>query len=186
MNKDNGFLFRVIYFLTAMSPSYILMVVKYFSLDELTKSALINKLILLILCISFTFLVGYLLKRIIERDKGAQRLIMTYNYSLISETNKGVLSFLDGIILLTLINIGSDKWINIIMFALFQALIYKLSMNSGFVCPNAILILMGYNLIKIDDKYILINDKFIDKNGKAVLACINKKNNLFVMEELDG
>lgn len=192
MLNNNTLIFRILYFITSMSPAYILMAVKYVDLNwladrlhcPLLSNIYLSKLIAMSACAIICFLLAYFFKKKLD-DIGGQRVSISYHHLNINTKNGDMVSFLIGIILPTFINIDDSWFINILLFILLQLLIYKLMTKSSFIFPNILLILIGYSLIQIDNRWILLKEQFLNKDGKAKLVCIDRENSIFVMEDLD-
>lgn len=183
--------YKILYFLTAMSPAYFL-----FLLQIKEKYAkLLNKKIWCVSydsIITFTILsipivaliLGFLLKKILvyQYKQGTNEQVINnkeqFKLRHIQQKNGNVISFLLGNIFPSVIILENNILICITFFIVLQFLIFKVIMNSTDIFPNVILILYKVDIVQTNlGKYSFVfyekskNDTFkVYQIGKPFIS----------------
>lgn len=173
--------YKILYFLTSMSPAYILFLLQ---IDDKFKSHL-NKEIefgdFLIkldiywwcgLLLLFLILLGVLLRALIINQyiKASTDQVLPpkkeyFEENKLEERNGNVISFLLGTVIPAVLIIESDIKIAVAVFVVIQILIYILIMKSTDIFPNVLLIIFGISLCKTqhnDYVFTFKSDKYQD------------------------
>ncbi|MED3034056.1 antibiotic resistance protein VanZ [Bacillus tropicus] len=163
--------YKVLYFITAMSPAYFLFLLqiddKYkhpFKMKWNIKIATIDLNIywwcglLFIILMLFILILRILLIKQYTASSTNQVLPSnrkTFEEDELEERNGSVISFLLGNILPAVLVIEGNLCVAIIIFIIIQMLIYVLIMKSTDIFPNIALIILGINLCKTkDNKFV--------------------------------
>lgn len=137
--------FKILYFLTAMLPAYLLFLLQI--VDNLEIKDIFNKVSYLEFIVAFgilnlfVFLIASILKRKLKETINTG-LTREYKAStLVNSKNGDVVSFLLGVIFPSVVTFSSNIYVSIIVFLLLQVLIYKLMVNSSNIFPNVLMII---------------------------------------------
>ena len=184
-------LYKILYFLTAMSPAYFLFLLqlkgKYaeFLSKKLWCASYDSIIIFTIVSIPLAaFILGFLLKKILiyQYKQGTNEQVIKnkeqFNFGNIQQKNGNVISFLLGNIFPSVIIIENNIIICVIFFIVLQFLIFKVVMNSTDIFPNVILILCRVDIIQTNlGKYSFVfyekskNDTFkVYQIGKPFIS----------------
>jgi|SRR5699024_7089918 len=165
------FWFKILYFITAMSPAYMLYSLYFYSQNE--NIPFISKeykfLILIFLLLLLLILLAYILKGIlIKTTKNNEN-----PYSLrinIKDQNGNSLIFLLSVIIPSVIYIDESPTINIIIFLLIQYLLFVLMNNSTALFPNVLLIIIGIHTFRLDEGRYIISNQLTHKSKDKISA----------------
>ncbi|WP_285012602.1 hypothetical protein [Lactococcus formosensis] len=152
--------FRILYFITAMSPAYFLFIFTQLKLDV---SISLGIFIMLVCC-------TFLLKNMINKRVNEGVEISKYRIPKIEAKNGEISSFLLGVILPSVIG-GADNFrINIMIFIVLQFCLFLLMIKSSSILPNVPLILFGLNIFEMSDgKYIIsFRKQIIDIDEESI------------------
>ncbi|CDI46125.1 hypothetical protein [Lactococcus lactis] len=150
MFDGTSWLFKILYFLTAMSPAYFLFIFTQVKLGVLGS---IGLFLIISLC-------TIPLKIMIEKSADEGVKTPKYEVTKIETKNGEIPSFLLGVILPSVIG-GADNFImNLIIFIVLQLCLFILMIKSSSILPNVLLIFMGLNIFEMEDgKYIFSSRK---------------------------
>ena len=150
MFDGTSWLFKILYFLTAMSPAYFLFI---FTQVKLGVIGSIGLFLIISLC-------TIPLKIMIEKSADEGVKTPKYEVTKIETKNGEIPSFLLGVILPSVIG-GADNFImNLIIFIVLQLCLFILMIKSSSILPNVLLIFMGLNIFEMEDgKYIFSSRK---------------------------
>ncbi|MCG1063032.1 antibiotic resistance protein VanZ [Staphylococcus epidermidis] len=183
--------YKILYFLTAMSPAYFLFLLqlkgKYAEVlsKKLWCASYDSIIIFTIVSIPLAaFILGFLLKKILiyQYKQGTNEQVIKnkeqFNFGNIQQKNGNVISFLLGNIFPSVIIIENNIIICVIFFIVLQFLIFKVVMNSTDIFPNVILILCRVDIIQTNlGKYSFVfyekskNDTFkVYQIGKPFIS----------------
>src|SRR5699024_1114220 len=144
--------FKILYFITAMSPAYLIYSLQLYShkhLEFIMITIYGFPVFILILFFLLIFL-GYLLKVILIKITDDNE--NPYNIESIrhiqKDKNGSSIVFLIGVIFPSIIYIEENIVINLIVFLIIQLLLYKLMSNSTALFPNVLLISFGIHSFK--------------------------------------
>lgn len=173
--------YKILYFLTSMSPAYILFLLQ---IDDKFKSHLnkeiefgdfLIKLDIYWCCgllLLFLILLGFLLRALIINQyiKASTDQVLPpkkeyFEENKLEERNGNVISFLLGTVIPAVLIIESDIKIAVAVFVVIQILIYILIMKSTDIFPNVLLIIFGISLCKTqhnDYVFTFKSDKYQD------------------------
>lgn len=164
------FFYKILYFLTAMSPAYFLFVLqvrgKYETISS-KKSCSISydsiTLIIIVLIPLIALILGFLLKKLLlhQYKVGTNEQVTEnkeqFELKNIQQKNGNVISFLLGNIFPSVIIIEDNIITCIIFFVTLQFLIFKVVMNSTDIFPNVILILYKVDIMQTNSgKYSFV------------------------------
>lgn len=165
--------YKVLYFLTAMSPSYVLFILqlyeKFPKMFPMKVSIFGNNLSLdisastcIVLLIIMIMVLGVFLKMLLlhqYKDPSTDEVLgddkKLFSSSNIVARNSGVVSFLLGNILPAVIVVGDSKFIAVAVFISFQIILYMLIMSSTDIFPNIILIILKVDIYETKDGKIV-------------------------------
>lgn len=173
------FYYKILYFLTAMAPSYVLFTVQVFFNFSNNSNKIIrdgNFEVSIIGVITTTILLTLLLKKLLHKQIGQTDSVVgseieKYKDSEIEEINGEVISFLLGNILPTVIMIENSLTYTLVIFIFIQILLFILIIKSTDSFPNVLLIIFGVDLKK-------------NKEGDFIFAFKVKKQKKFKVYEL--
>lgn len=172
--------YNLLYFLTAMSPAYVLFLLQ---IDNIFHSPLDKNilgirfniytwcLVLIIVFIILGFLLKGLLKLQLKRGTGTPVLeanLKKFYKSNIEEVNGNIISFLLGNIIPVVLIMENSITVAIAVFVVLQIFIYTLTIKSSDIFPNVLLIILGVDICKTKDGNYLLIFKGQDKNLKEV------------------
>ena len=153
--------FRILYFLTSMTPAYLLFIFTQIKFDIL----LLLGLFLIMISLSIV------LKRLIEKRGNQGVRNPRYLVSKIESKNGEIPSFLLGVILPSVISGTEEFIINLIIFITLQVCIFVLMIKSSSILPNVFLIFLGLNIFEMDDgKYIFSFRKRLIDSGDEYIS----------------
>ncbi|ERS94587.1 hypothetical protein [Staphylococcus simulans] len=167
MFEGTRWFYKVLYFITAMSPAYIIFLLqtydKYFNNSTKYNNIFYISLLLFIILL---VLLGMILKQILlyQYKYGTNEKVLSNEkrFDKILLKNGSVLSFLLGNILPSVVILENDIVICIVLFILLQILIYKLIVKSNDLFPNVVLILLKVDIL-------------VTKSGEYVFVFNGKK-----------
>lgn len=163
LKEKTTLFFRILYFATAMLPSYFIFFIYYFK----TQKSIITYLILFII---FSILITLFLKHLIFNEvAGNRKNIIIDNPKAINPVDNNILLTMIFPLFLNHNNVGL---MNAIIFIFIQTLYYNIYINSSELLLNIPLILAGVNYIKIDDNHYLLANKNVDFNKKYIISDI--------------
>lgn len=155
------FFYKILYFLTAMSPAYLLFLLQVRGKYETILSKKLGDIsydsimvITIILILLAAFILGLLLKKLLiyQYQEGTNEQVIEnkeqFKFENIQQKNGNVISFLLGNILPSVIIIEDNIIMCIIFFMILQFLIFKVVMNSTDIFPNVILILYKVDIMQ--------------------------------------
>lgn len=165
--KDTTFIFRLVYFITAMIPSLLIFIISNFSL---MKPYILNFkkswFFIAIILIGIFLVIKYMHKFMNQSQN------CTIEITYIIDVNDKTISLLTGIILPTVVSTTDNLCVNLLTYFGMLFVIYKLMMRSSNSFPNLILILFGYDLYKCE--------------GIETVGDIPKsKDNIFILSKKD-
>lgn len=161
--------YKGLYFLTAMSPAYILFILQIHDSFKNKKGNLeffkweinFNIYCMCAVVLFFFLILAFILKRSLIRQykKGlSDRHLGTLNQfkeNNLAEENGNITTFLLGAIIPAVLIVDGNLYAAIVIFILLQFIIYKLIMRSTDLFPNVLLVILGINLCKtIDNNYV--------------------------------
>ncbi|HHF7032423.1 hypothetical protein [Streptococcus mutans] len=148
MFEGTSFIFKILYFLTAMMPAYILFCA------QSNLYLWISPIIIFIASVG----IGFLLKSSL-RDRAQKRLgvgISDYAVGVVNSKNGDITSFLLGVVIPSVISLSDTLSVKIIGFLVLQLLLFILMIKSSSIFPNILMLLLGMNIFELDDgKYIV-------------------------------
>ncbi|WP_251126668.1 antibiotic resistance protein VanZ [Exiguobacterium sp. s59] len=162
------FYYKILYFLTAMSPAYLLFLLQFHSKFKVDVTDItiwnikFNVIYVLIATICIMFILSIILSFLIKHQyfsKSNTRIyvetIHFFKEHKLKEINGTVTTFLLGVIIPSIFIIETDPKIALGTFIFLQFLIYKIIMKSTDIFPNVVLIIFGINLCKTqEDNYV--------------------------------
>ncbi|WP_241774590.1 MULTISPECIES: antibiotic resistance protein VanZ [Lysinibacillus] len=173
--------YKILYFITAMSPAYFLFLLQLddkfqhpFKMNWNIKIVTIDINVywwcglLFIILFFLTWFLRFLLTQQYINSSTNQVLPgnrKSFEESELEEINGNTMSFLLGNIIPAVLIIEGNLYGAIIVFIVIQILIYTLIMKSTDIFPNIALVILGINLCKTkDSKYVFTfkSKKFID------------------------
>lgn len=171
------FYYKILYFITALTPAYILFslqIYSYFFEGKIKYNFFGYNVDIVLLAIVFLILIliilGYLLKKLIiqqyknpKTDRVLEKDKYKYKSGRVKVKNGSVVSFLLGNIIPSVIIIENNLISSLFCFVLLHFLIYKLIINSTDVFPNVLLILYKIDLCKTENNDYL----FVFYEGKS-------------------
>lgn len=173
------FPYKLLYFVTAMSPAYFLFLLqlnyKFNGKIEITlKKQDINVYdlccILFLVVISLTLILKFLLNRQFKKERGHLLLnneLGEFNKNKIEDSNGNIISFLLGTVIPAVLIIETSLIEAIIVFVILQIIIFILINKSSEIFPNIMLIILGIDICKMaSGKYLFIlkgSNRDIDK-----------------------
>lgn len=171
--------YKVLYFLTAMSPAYLLFFIQLYykfgdTFDDVIFGIRFNIFVWLGILILFFVILLILLKGVLiyqytnsSTDQVLGEGKEKFKENKLKEKNGDVISFLLGNILPAVFIIEEDLFITILTFLIIQVLIYFLVIKSTDIFPNVFLIILGIDLCKTEDEnyvFTFKSNKFKDFN----------------------
>lgn len=169
--------YKVLYFLTAMSPAYLLFFIQLYykfgdTFDDVIFGIRFNIFVWLGILILFFVILLILLKGVLiyqytnsSTDQVLGEGKEKFKENKLKEKNGDVISFLLGNILPAVFIIEEDLFITILTFLIIQVLIYFLVIMSTDIFPNVFLIILGIDLCKTEDEnyvFTFKSNKFKD------------------------
>lgn len=185
--------YKLSYFITAMSPTYVLFLLQLNSKFEnevyinIFKFEL-NAYEILFIIILIMLLIAIFLKFIIQRQlKFGRGNTMTitemrdFEKEYIEEYNGNILSFLLGTVIPAVLIIETSIKEAIMVFLVIQIIMFILISRSSEIFPNLMLIILGIDLCKmINGKYLLLLNQEDDQKRKVIQLGNPSKSKLFV------
>lgn len=147
LNKRGGFMFegtsvvfKILYFLTAMCPAYLL-----FFLQLNTGNGRYVNYLLMIITIAIEFLLGLFLLYLVKKRKN--KGVIKKEIIDISNKNGDIITYIFGVIVPSVMQPNSNELTEyIIVFLVVQFTSYIIIMKSTSILPNVVLLLMGVNI----------------------------------------
>lgn len=169
-------LFRLLYFVTAMSPAYILFTTAFiptqgnlikFDCPIHVSVTLIVLLLELVISVLFTWkLINLLQKQSDLQNGGVKKGVV------MRKMNEGLVEFLMGIAVSSTIGLSlsaSRPILSVIILCMFQILLFFLFQSSTNSMPNVFLVLGGWSYVRWGESYLFMPSKsFRDLVGKTV------------------
>lgn len=159
--------YKILYFLTAMSPSYVLFILQLnekfpnmfpIKFSIFGKNLHLNSSVSICIALLLIMILGIFLKKLLiyqykysSTDEVLGNDKKLFSSSNIENRNSGVVSFLLGNILPAVIVVGDSVFCATIVFVSFQIILYVLIMASTDVFPNIILIILKMNICETED-----------------------------------
>lgn len=201
MFKNIKLSFTLSYFLTAMYPAYAIFLLKQSMLlnrdslsifplefQEIILNYIANRYIFIavaqIILLIITLGIGYCIKKKIQNADGQQQ-----NYTVSSaelrdySTNSGIVPFLLGIILPTIVDVGENAIVGFLLFILLQLLVFVLMCRSDDIFLNAILIIV-FNvniLFKDNNYYFYIVKTYMQSPTELNVVSFNGNSNIYIL-----
>ncbi len=169
--------YKVLYFLTAMSPAYLLFFIQlHYKFEDTFDGGIFgirfNIFVWLGILILFFVILLILLKGVLiyQYTNSSTNQVLgegkeKFKENKLKERNGDVISFLLGNILPAVLIIEEDLFITILTFLIIQVLIYVLVIKSTDIFPNVFLIILGIDLCKTEDEnyvFTFKSNKFKD------------------------
>lgn len=155
--------FKILYFITAMSPAYILYSLHLYARDEICIFVLSGYKIpvITLILVKLFLLLGLIMRKILIRvtKDNENPYHLNHSYREIIDQNGTSLVFLLGVIIPSVIYIENSLTINLIIFLFIQYLLYTLMSNSTTLFPNIVLIIYGIHSFRLRDGKYLVSDK---------------------------
>ena len=157
--------YKVLYFITAMAPSYLLFLLQlgkefgYILTFSIFKGEIKVKIIFAVFTL-FIFLLfcAFLLKKILMRqyfhsstDQVFESDKEYFDSRNVEEKNSGMVAFLLGNVLPAVFILGKSPLSSILIFISLQLIIYILVMKSSDIFPNVLLVILKIDLYKTSD-----------------------------------
>ncbi|WP_228474669.1 hypothetical protein [Listeria welshimeri] len=165
-------MFKATYFVTAMTPAYILFILQIKMQINKVSDILIYSILgvfLFLSVLSLIFLKWLMIKRGKEKD-GYNKKILINRTNKIAKKNGDVVAFFMGIILPSVLVFQDELLITLIVFIILQILIFTLTIRGSSVFPNILLIFFGMDIYELKDgNYILTIDKKLRISDKPNL-----------------
>lgn len=144
--RDTKFIFRIIYFITAMIPSLLIFfVLNYNSMKSYILSLKNSHIVITILLLILIIFIICTINVIYQCHRYKNRTIVIKH---VIDVNDKTISLLTGIILPTVVSSTNNLFINFITYFCMLIITYKLMVRSSNSFPNLLLILLGYDLYK--------------------------------------
>lgn len=173
------FPYKLLYFVTAMSPAYFLFLLQLNhkfngEIEFMIKKQDINVYhlccILFLLVISLSLILKFLISRQFKKGRGYFLLnneLGEFNRRQIDDSNGNIISFLLGTIIPAVLIIETSLIEAVIVFVILQVIIFILVNKSNEIFPNIMLIILGIDICKMaSGKYLFIlkgNNREISK-----------------------
>lgn len=167
--------FKFLYFITAMSPAYILYSLHLYAHNEIEvfNFSIYRIPILTVgLLLVFVLLVIILKKilKVVTKDNENPHDINGV-YTKIIDQNGNSIVFLLSVIIPSVIYIEASIIINIIIFFFIQYMLFILMNNSTILFPNILLIIFGIHTFKLKDgKYLISDQAFMKSDANIIKA----------------
>ncbi|WP_054943785.1 hypothetical protein [Paenibacillus ihuae] len=176
------FYFKFLYFLTAMTPAYLLfslqLYVKYgigFIQISGNKVPLMTFLILLG-SIVLTWIIKKTLSIAVRREEN--QYLINFGDVKIIQTNGDVVSFLLGVVVPAVIFIENSLSICLLVFLGVQFVVFLLVTKSSTVFPNIMTILFNINILILDNGLYLISNVRIRENSEVLAVRVGDDSKL--------
>lgn len=156
MFEGTSVVFKILYFLTAMCPAYLI-----FLLQLNTGNDRYVNYSLMIITVLTEFLLGLLLLRLVKvrKNKG----VIKKEIIDISNKNGDIITYIFGVIVPSVLQTNSNGLTEyIIVFLVVQITSYITIMKSTSILPNIVLLLMGVNI------YLLSSGIYVLSLGKEI------------------
>lgn len=173
------FPYKLLYFVTAMSPAYFLFLLQLNhkfngEIEFMIKKQNVNVYhlccILFLLIISLSLILKFLINRQFKKGRGYLLLnneLGEFDRRQIDDSNGNIISFLLGTIIPAVLIIETSLIEAVIVFVILQVIIFILVNKSNEIFPNIMLIILGIDICKMaSGKYLLIlkgNNREISK-----------------------
>lgn len=179
MFEGTSIVFKILYFLTAMCPAYLLFLLQMHAGNDRHVNYL---LIMITVVIEFSlglFLV-YLVKK--RRNKG----VVKKEIIDISNKNGDIITYLFGVIVPSVLQSNDNGLAEyIIVFLVVQITSYIIIMKSTSILPNVVLLLMGMNIYLLNSGiYVLsLGKKVYNTKEKVPLTRLgdDNRNNVYII-----
>lgn len=174
-------LFKILYYITAMSPAYLLFSLQLFEHNDIGvyiidayKVPLVTILIL-ILSLVLTFLVK---RNLIYSTKSEENSYsVDFNTDQIVQINGNVVSFFAGVILPVIFYMKESILISISVFIGIQIMVYILVSKSDTIFPNILLLLFGLNIYTLNNGKFLISNLSVNELNKIKIDAVRMGDN---------
>ncbi|MGM0214231.1 hypothetical protein [Enterococcus sp. AZ109] len=194
--------YKVLYFITAMAPSYLLFLLQlgkefgyiltfsFFNCEVKIKIYFVVFSLFVIL-----FLCAFLLKKILMRqyfhsstDQVLEPDKEYFDSRNVEEKNSGMVTFLLGNILPAVFILGKSALSSILVFISLQLVIYILVMKSSDIFPNVLLVLLKIDLYKTSDTryFFSFKSKKYEELKIYQLGDVNASKIYITMYDKDG
>lgn len=163
------FPYKLLYFVTAMSPAYFLFILQLnhkfngeigFTLKKQDINVYHLCCILFLLVISLSLILKFLLNRQFKKGRGYLLLsneLGEFDKNKIEDSNGNIISFLLGTVVPAVLIIETSLIEAIIVFVILQIIIFILVNKSSEIFPNIMLIILGVDICKMaSGKYLFI------------------------------
>ncbi|EMC49358.1 hypothetical protein [Streptococcus mutans] len=148
MFEGTSFIFKILYFLTAMMPAYMLFCA------QSNLYLWILPTVILFMSIGIGLLLKFSLQNRAQKNLGVG--ISNYTVGVVNSKNGDITAFLLGVIIPSVISLSDDLTIKVIGFLILQILLFILMIKSSSIFPNILMLLLGMNIFELDDgKYII-------------------------------
>lgn len=195
MFNGTRFTYKILYFVTAMSPAYFLFLLQMngeysWSLDLCIRGVEYKiqyiYILLSLLILSLSIFLKVLLKKQVTGGYGrvlTDKEVDDFYSSNIEEVNGSVVSFLMGNILPVVIITDVSANVAILTFIILQIIIFNLMLKSSDIFPNIILIMLGLDICKTKSGKYLFILRGKDKNMQKVFQIGDvKRSNIYITE----
>lgn len=164
-------LFKILYFLTAMLPAYVLFLLqienRVININFLGFNK--NKFIFMIIIIIIVeIFIGIFLKKMLLKSVRNDLTIEFSDENIKYSKNGDVISFLLSVILPSVITISDHFYINLVTFIILQVLIYKLMVRSNNIFPNILMIILDMDIYEVEINKQTNIRYIITFNGKKI------------------
>ncbi len=164
--EGTNFLFRILYFLTAMMPAYILLDIQLYLKKNINIYFFgIILIVIFMVSIFMVWFIKFLMTNRYNEDKSAEVEKLINERSQISSRNNGAVTFLVGIILPSIIIFENSVAYTLIVFTLLQLVLLVLMLKSHSVFFNVPMIMMGIDVYQLHEGSFILTI-----NGKLRLS----------------
>lgn len=164
MFEGTSLFFKLVYFITAMAPAYIL-----FIFQRILNDNKIGKYLLCIIVIIIIMGLGFIIKRLLFKRK--KNGVTDNSFSLdINNKNGDVITFLFGVIVPT-VGIPDTKSVRsqVIIFLIIQILSFFVIMKGSQILPNIILLLLNVDIYSLSTgEYVIAVNEKVSRNKKNI------------------
>ncbi|THF82112.1 hypothetical protein [Cohnella fermenti] len=168
------FYFKLLYYLTAMTPAYLLFSLQLFIKYKIGILKLFGIKIpwisFAILLVSFALIWGVKKLLHIATKRQENHYILNQREAKITQVNGDVVSFLLGVILPAVIFIEDSIAICMVVFIGLQFIIFLLVSKSSSVFPNIMAIMFSMNVYILDNGFYLISNEKMTENYERIIA----------------
>lgn len=171
--------FKILYFITTMSPAYLLFTISL--IPENVNLMLISSnfpyiniwILVVIMEVLLFILLGNRLSRMLTKqsllvNSGCER--GTLEYSM----NKGLVEFLMSIVISSTISLVMNQvFLSVIVVCLFQLILFILVCYSTDLIPNIILLIFGWSYVGWKEKHLFIKSKLYKRLVNEGIKSVN-------------